>query len=397
MPEEIVTKSWGSRIKDAFLGVVGGILLIVAAIILAFWNESHGLHTAQSLREAQRILISVPNAPVNPQNNLRVVYTSGLATTKDILSDPLLGISQNAIGLHRRVEMYQWKQNQETKTESQLGGSEKQTTTYTYQKVWSTRLIDSTKFKYQENHNNPAAMPIESMQWYAKTVTVGEFQLPFDLVTKISETQALDLEKVNTTALQNKLDIPVRYINNQLYGGKDYKNPQIGDVRISLIATLPQTVSIIGQQTGNTLQAYMAKAGQPVLLLVSGQQSPEQMIQEALTENRLFTWILRGVSLLMMIAGFSLMLKPIVVLADVVPVLGSIAGFGTGLIAFICGLVLWTIVTAIAWFAIRPWWSAGLLFVSFAFIYFLYRRRKSQQLAATPQASGDIDRSKNIE
>lgn len=304
MPEEIVTKSWGSRIKDAFLGVVGGILLIVAAIILAFWNESHGLHTAQSLREAQRILISVPNAPVNPQNNLRVVYTSGLATTKDILSDPLLGISQNAIGLHRRVEMYQWKQNQETKTESQLGGSEKQTTTYTYQKVWSTRLIDSTKFKYQENHNNPAAMPIESMQWYAKTVTVGEFQLPFDLVTKISETQALDLEKVNTTALQNKLDIPVRYINNQLYGGKDYKNPQIGDVRISLIATLPQTVSIIGQQTGNTLQAYMAKAGQPVLLLVSGQQSPEQMIQEALTENRLFTWILRGVSLLMMIAGF---------------------------------------------------------------------------------------------
>lgn len=91
------------------------------------------------------------------------------------------------------------------------------------------------------------------------------------------------------------------------------------------------------------------------------------------------------------------MLKPIVVLADVVPVLGSIAGFGTGFIAFICGLVLWTIVTAIAWFAIRPWWSAGLLFVSFAFIYFLYRRRKSQQLAATPQASGDIDRSKNIE
>lgn len=387
MPEEITTKSWGSRIKDAFLGIVGGILLIVGAIILAFWNESHGLHTAQSLAEAQRILISVPNSPINPQNNLHVVYLNGLATTKDILSDPALGISQNAIGLHRRVEMYQWKQNQETKTESQLGGSEKQTTTYTYQKIWSTRLIDSNQFKYQENHGNPAAMPIESKQWYANTVTVGDFQLPFELVTKISDTQPVDLEKVNTTALQNKLDTPIRYINNQLYGGKDYKNPQIGDIRISLTATLPQTVSIIGQQTGNTLQAYMAKAGQPVLLLVSGQQSPEQMIQEALTENRLFTWILRGLSLLMMVAGFSLILKPIVVLADVIPILGSIAGFGTGLIAFICGFVLWAVVTAIAWFAIRPWWSAGLLVVSFAFIYFLYKKRKSQQLATKADAS----------
>ncbi|ASQ47335.1 TMEM43 family protein [Legionella clemsonensis] len=392
MPEEIVTKSWGSRIKDAFLGIIGGIILIVSAIILAFWNESHGLHTAQSLAEAQRMVIPVPNSPVNPENNLKVVYLSGLATTQDILSDPVLGISQKAIGLHRQVEMYQWKQNQETKTESELGGSEKQTTTYTYQKVWSARLIDSTPFRYPTGHENPATMPIESTQWYANTVMVGDFQLPFELITKISGRQPVDLQKVHTTALQNKLNRPVHYINDQLYGGKDYQNPQIGDIRISVTATLPQTVSIIGQQTGNTLQAYLAKAGQPVLLLVSGQQSAEQMIQEALTENRLFTWLLRGLSLLMMISGFSLILKPIVVLADVIPVLGSIAGFGTGLIAFICGLLLWAVVTAMAWFAIRPWWSAGLLAISFILIYFLYKKRKSQQLAVGADASKNVNR-----
>ncbi|CEK09348.1 TMEM43 family protein [Legionella hackeliae] len=387
MSEEIVTKSWGSRIKDAFIGILGGIVLIIGAIVLAFWNERHGLHTAESLVEAQRSLISVPNSPIDPKNNLHVVYLSGLATTKDILTDPALGVSQNAIGLHRKVEMYQWKQNQETKTESQLGGSEKQVTTYSYKKVWTTRLLDSSGYKDQAGHENPAAMPIESKQWYAEKVTIGDFLLPFDLVTQISDTQSVDLEKVNTASLQNKINKPVRYINNQLYGGKDYQNPEIGDIRVSLIATLPQTVSVIGQQTGNTLQAYMAKAGQPVLLLVSGQQSPEQMIQDALTENRLITWLLRGVTLLMLVVGFSLLLKPIVVLADVIPILGSIAGFGTGLIAFICGFVLWTLVTALAWFAIRPWWSAGLLVICFGIIYFLYKRRKTQQLAVKPNAS----------
>ncbi|KTD20932.1 Protein of uncharacterised function (DUF1625) [Legionella lansingensis] len=386
MAEEITTKSWGSRIKDAFVGILIGIVMIVVAIILTFWNERHGLHTAQSLVEAQRILISVPNAPIDPKNNLHVVYLSGLATTKDILKDPLLGISKNAIGLQRKVEMYQWKENKETRTESQLGGSEKQITTYSYKKVWSSRLIDSNSFKEQAGHQNPAALPIESLQQYAQTVNVGDFLLPYSLITQISETQPVDLERVNKSTLQAKLNKPIHYVSDQLYGGQDYQNPQIGDIRIKVFAILPQTVSIIAQQTGDTLQEYMAKAGQPVLLLSSGQVSPEQMIQDALTENRLITWILRAVSLILMCLGFALILNPIVVLADVIPILGSIAGFGTGLVAFICGLVLWAVVTAIAWFAIRPLWSLGVLLITAVIIYFLYKRRKrKQELAAIPK------------
>lgn len=204
MVEEIVTKSWGSRIKDAFVGILVGIVLIGGAIILAFWNERHGLHTTQSLIEAQRVLISVPNSPVDPKNNLHVVYLSGVATTKDILKDPLLGIAENAIGLNRKVEMYQWKQNKETHTESQMGGSEKQVTIYSYKKVWSTNLYDSSGFKEQTGHQNPAMMPIESMHQYAQTVTVGDFLLPESLITQISETQPVDLEKVDKAALQKK-------------------------------------------------------------------------------------------------------------------------------------------------------------------------------------------------
>ncbi|WED42735.1 TMEM43 family protein [Legionella cardiaca] len=386
MAEEIVTKSWGSRIKDAFLGIFLGIGLIIAAVILIFWNERHGLHTAQSLVEAQKVLIPVSNSPIDPKNNLRVIYLSGLATTKDVLKDPILGLAKNAIGLNRTVEMYQWKQNKETRTESQMGGSQKEVTTYTYTKTWSTSLLDSSQYKEQAGHQNPAMMPLESLHQYANTVTVGDFVLPPNLIAQISETQPVDLDKVNTTALQNKINMPVRYINNQLYAGQNYQSPQIGDLRIRVTVTPPQTVSIIGQQSGNTLQEYMAKAGQPVLLLASGQESSDQLIQDALTENRVFTWVWRAGTLLMMIGGFSLILKPIVILADILPILGSIAGFSMGFVAFICGFALWALITAIAWFATRPLWSIGILLLAGVIIYFLYKQRKNkQEIAVKPE------------
>ena len=70
---------------------------------------------AQSLDQAQKILITVPNSAINPQNNAKVVYFTGLATTKDNLVDSTLGIDVNAINLDRKVQMYQWEEHVKTK------------------------------------------------------------------------------------------------------------------------------------------------------------------------------------------------------------------------------------------------------------------------------------------
>ncbi|MCL9683239.1 TMEM43 family protein [Legionella maioricensis] len=363
MTEEITTTSWLTRLKDAFIGILVGLALIVGAIVLVFWNEGHSLHTAQSLAQAKKVLISVPNAPINNQNNLKVVYLSGLATTKDKLSDSLLGITINAINLNRKVEMYQWKEKTETKTEKQIGGSEKRITTYSYEKTWSEQLINSSNFKNPEGHQNPTSMPIQSQMQYAQTVTLGDFLLPETLIKQVNVSQPVDLASINKESLKAQFNKPVNWINNELYLGQDSQNPQTGDLRISVTAAYPQEVSIIAQQTGNTLQPYLAPAGESVMLLSTGQHSSDQMIAEALSQNSLWAWILRLVSLVMLIGGFSLIMKPLVVLADVLPFLGSIIGFGTGFIAFLCGLSVWIIVTAIAWFAIRPFVSIGLLVI----------------------------------
>lgn len=383
MTEEVTTRSWWTRIKDAFIGILIGIGLIIGAIVLIFWNERHSLHTAQSLEQAHKVLISVPNSPINSQNNLKVVYLSGLATTQDKLTDSLLGITVNAINLNRKVEMYQWEEKTETKTESQIGGSEKQTKTYNYNKKWSSSLIDSSNFKNPQGHQNPATMPIQSLQQYAQKVTVGDFVLPDTLIQQINVSQAVDLSKANNESLQKQFNKPVQWINNELYLGQDPQNPQTGDMRINLTAAYPQNVSIIAQQTGNTLQAYLAPAGETILLLSTGQQSADQMIEHAQSQNTMIAWILRLVSLVMLIGGFSLILNPIVVLADVLPFLGSIVGFGTGIISFICGLSVWIIATAIAWFATRPLISITLIAAVIIVGYVLIKMRANKTQTPT--------------
>lgn len=380
MVQIVSETSWGKRIIGSLFGILIGIALLIGSVILVFWNEGHGLHTAQSLQQAHEALIKVPDAPVDPNNNLRVVYLSGKATTEDMLDDKLFNVSVNAIQLNRDVKMYQWKEEKEEKTDSQYGGSERTTTTYSYRKVWSSSLIDSSSFK-EGGHDNPPKFPVKSQTQYAENVTVGDFSLPTDLIEMISGDTTVALDKTDLPALSEKIHKPVIAQDDGLYAGANPDSPQIGDLTIHMKAVYPQDVSIIAQQTDTTLQAYMAPAGQSVLLLEMGHVSSDEMIHNAEVSNRILTWVLRGVSLLLMMIGFSLIMQPVVILADVIPFLGSIASFGTGLVAFVLGLGLWSVTTAIAWFAVRPLMSIGLIAVAAVLCYLLFSRKKQATAA----------------
>ena len=333
---------------------------------------------AQSLEQTQKVLIPVANSPISPQNNLKVVYFTGLATTKDKLVDSTLGIDVNAINLDRKVQMYQWDEDVKTETHSQVGGSETQTKTYTYNKIWSDNLIDSSKFKEQTGHQNPAIMSIASKSQYANKVTVGDFALPSSLITQIDVSKPIELTSANKDKVNAKLNKPVELINNQLYVGQDPQTPQLGDLKITSSVVYPQDVSIIAQQSGDSLQAYLAPAGESIILLSTGTMSSMSMISDALSENKMMGWIFRGVSLLMLIIGFSLLLRPLVVLADVLPFLGSIIGFGTGFISFILGLAVWIIATSIAWFATRPIFAVGITVIVLLLSYALIKMKRDK-------------------
>ena len=63
------------------------------------------------------------------------------------------------------------------------------------------------------------------------------------------------------------------------------------------------------------------------------------------------------------------MMRPLVVLADVIPFLGTVIGAGTGLVALLVTAVLAPIVVAVTWLWYRPLVSAGVLVLGFAIAY----------------------------
>ena len=282
------------------------------------------------------------------------------------LTDPVFGVSAKALKLSRVVEMYQWEEKTEKKTKDKLGGGTETVTTYTYSKDWSGKLIKSSNFKKSTEHQNPGAMPYESAQQIAPEVTLGAFVLSPSLVAKINNYEPLPVG--GATAIPETLKEKVKLSGSGFYMGADPAAPQIGDTRITFKVANPTEVSVIAKQNGKTFAPYATKAGGTIELLQTGVHTATEMIQKAQADNAMMTWILRLVGFVVMFAGLAMILKPLSVIADVVPILGNIVGAGLGFIAFLISAMLSLTTIAIAWIVYRPLLGGILIVVAVALV-----------------------------
>ena len=70
---------------------------------------------------------------------------------------------------------------------------------------------------------------------------------------------------------------------------------------------------------------------------------------------------------------------PLKTLANKVPLFGKMVGFVAMLIGFMLGSILARITISVAWIAVRPIFSLSLLAVVGVVLYFVLRRKKSQE------------------
>lgn len=385
---EVQTESYFSRLGNSFKGIGGGLLLFLIAFPLLFWNEGRAVKRAKALETGAGAVVSVQADKVDPANEGKLVHVTAKADTKDVLTDPLFKISSTAIRLERRVEMYQWKQNESSKTEKQLGGGTKKTTVYTYEKVWSDKPVNSAYFK-EAGHENPG-FPFESEKLRANHVTLGDFLLNDSLVDRLGDSRKLPVpaDYKLPAALSGKSDAAYVHVSRKSSapsqvsqeqpadnaGDAALTEPAIGDLRISWSAVVPHEVSIVARQTGKTFSAYPV-GSDSILLIADSVQSAEAMFQSAQSANSAMTWFLRIAGLVMMYVGLSCVLRPLSVLMDVIPFLGDLIGAGISLISFLIALPCTLVTIAVAWIYYRPLLGIGLLVVAAALIVFLFRKK----------------------
>ena len=191
------SQSWGSRLKGSIKGIFAGIVLMIVAFFLLFTNEGRAVRRHKTLVEGSGVVVSVVSDRVEAGNEGRLVHLSGLATTSEILTDPTFGVAAEAIHLERSVQMFQWRESKEETTEKKVGGGTETTTTYSYTKGWSKRLIRSASFQHPGGHQNPSSMRFERRRVSAQDVRLGAFKLSPGLVSRMAQSETLRVETLD--------------------------------------------------------------------------------------------------------------------------------------------------------------------------------------------------------
>lgn len=368
---------WFGRIGESIKGVLFGLLLIVVSFPVLFLNEGRAVKTRKTLDEGSKSVVAVSAESVDAKKDGKLVYVTGDAVVEGVLSDPEFKISAAAVSLRRKVEIFQWDEKTKTETKKKLGGGEETVTTYTYEKIWSDKAIDSSGFEKKQGHENPKPA-LEGLEWSADPVTLGAFKLSTGLVGQIDNYTELP----TSDAVEQRQELVGKKLHKEAsfyYLGESPAAPTIGDLRVSHEVALPGTVSVIAKQKAGTFEPFIAEAGGSIEMLETGLVSSESMFVAAQKANKIMTWILRLVGFILMLIGFSLLFRPLSVLADVVPFIGNIVGAGTGFVAFLLSLPLTLLVISVAWIFYRPLIGIPLVIAAVAGFVFLIRTLMTQK------------------
>jgi hypothetical protein len=363
------------RVTSSLGRALIGLALVVGAVPLQFWNEGRAVAEHRALEEGAGAVVETTATPLDPSKEGSLVHVSALATPGQPLSDADFGVATDGIALMRRVEMYQWRESKETRREKQLGGSEKKTTTYSYERVWSDDRIDSGKFEHREQHENPAKFPFESRRFDAEPVRLGDLVLAPAIAREIEGRESVD---VSLEQLPPNLAATFTVDEGRLVTSRDPDKPEIGDVRIAFEAVPRQVVSVVGLQRNGRIEPFTASNGREIALLEDGDVAAASMFQSAQNRASALTTLLRVAGLAAMWIGLGMALGWLATVFDVLPILGTLVQRGLSIVAFLIAVCLSAITIATAWLFYRPLIGVALLAVAIGALWLLKRRGRGE-------------------
>jgi hypothetical protein len=111
-------------------------------------------------------------------------------------------------------------------------------------------------------------------------------------------------------------------------------------------------------------------------MLSDGILSADQMFQAAKARNAMITWLVRLGGFVVMWIGMMMLVRPLRVVADVLPFAGELVGFASGLIMLLVAGVVSLVTISIAWLVYRPVLGIGLLVLAGGCVWLILRAKK---------------------
>jgi hypothetical protein len=369
---QVTHQGWFGRIGGAIKGMFFGLVLVVLALVMQFWNEGRTVKRDAALNEGRAQVATLTGSTPAAEHEGRLVHVSGAARASAPVQDAEFGVSLDALALRRRVEMYQWREKRDSREEKQVGGGTRTVTEYRYETVWDDDEIDSSRFEKRAGHENPGALPYQDQTWVAPDVRIGGFVLGGEVVREIGGWSEVKSSEVQ---LPPNLAASFRPSGDWFTTGAEPERPRVGDLRVRFEMVPDGDVSVVARQQGDALGAHTTSEGEELLLVERGQVTAGTMFDTAASNNSRTGWLLRAIGFAGAWLGFALLLKPIAVFADVVPLFGRIAGIGTGIAAGVLAALVSVLAIGSGWLFHRPWALVLLFIVVVGMIVWLMRGR----------------------
>ena len=281
------------------------------------------------------------------------------------------------------VEVYQWKEESRTETKKNLGGSEDKVTTYTYTLVWSEPRIDSGRFHDPGGHENPQ-LRYRRFEVAARDATLGAFRPGEAALRRLAANEEYRVDPAAAATLRDRFGFAT-VADGRIFVGAEPDRPRLGDLRVSYRVARVGPVSLIGRQSGADFTEFPTTAGDRLLMASAGMVSANDMFKAAEAENRMLTWILRGVGAVLMFIGFALIGRPLSVVGSIVPFIGDVLAAGVGLMALLMTAIVLPVTIAIAWFWYRPLISIAALAVGTGIVVLLKMRAGGRAITKSAQ------------
>ncbi len=372
---ETKTTGFLSRLFNSVMGIFIGIILFFGSFMLLFWNEGR-----PNNYDTYKTAVEMDATNEASENNLRLVAAKGKLTANERVGDGLYLIPAENVYVKRQVEVYSWSEKSESTSQSNIGGSETTSTTYTYEKKWVNEAPDSGSFRKPEGHIN-IQKTIQDSVSASKDARLGIHNINL-IQTTLPELQKLIPNPGNTTIASMTFpagSVIPQITNDYIYIGKSsIDTPQIGDMKISYYI-LPAGTEVIAfaKKNGLTLEKFKAENGVEAYRLFKGTR--DEALAAVQTEDTIMRWVFRGIGFMMMWIGMMMILGPLSVISDIIPFIGKVTGMILSGITFLIAFVLSaiTIVVSMILHNIYALLVIGLLLIGLIG-FVLYKRRQKK-------------------
>ena len=368
---KVTTKWYGSRIMDSIKGIIFWFILFIASFFVLWMNE-----WSVDLSEIAKTSTEVSSETINTANEWVFISITWEITSAEEIWDNLYLKPGNYISIYRDVEMFSWEESTETETKTNVWWSETTTTKYNYNKVWTSSPSNSSSFEISDWHNNPGKA-LDSTSNTVKKWNIWAFNLDTQAI-RLPGNSPIVLTKDNTI-LEDTNTGAIALINWYLFQWKgSISNPEVWDIRISYSALNDWTnITAMWKQTAENIRSFSDKDWNTIYRVFHGTRS--EAISTLRTEYLFMLWGLRILWFVLMWAWLSMLLWPISVLLDVLPIAWSLSRWIIWIITFVIAAILSIITIVISMIFHNIYALIIVVTITWFFLYKYVKKRMNKK------------------